>query len=142
LLDEFAPVLAQIEDPRLRRLYAENFATLVGVDLKLVEQSVTRALAGSTHPATAIQPVSQPITKAAPEAVKIDLTKAPRTEVELLNVILSKEVYLQEALKADVADQLTHPGCKATFLRIAEVYRQMPNKFDTLSASWRMKLRQ
>ena len=45
-----------------------------------------------------------------------------------------QEVYLKEALEADILEQFSHLGCKAVFARIIEVYGQMPNKFDTLSA--------
>ena len=126
--------MAQIQDTRLRRLYSENLANLVGVDIKLVEQSVSRAVAGMSHPGSAIRPVSQETTKPVPTAPKFDLSKVPRVEGELLNVILMREVYLKEAIESGVVEQFTHLGCKAVFLRIAEVYGQLPNKFDTLSA--------
>ncbi len=135
LLDEFAPHLVKVPDLRLRRLYSENFANMIGVDIKLVEQSIARAGAHSPHAGSAIRPEASTQTSEMPqEAVLFDLTKAPRAEVELLNVILMQEVYLKEALEADILQQFSHLGCKAVFTRISEVYGQMPNKFDTLSA--------
>ncbi|MBX3020248.1 MAG: DNA primase [Bdellovibrionales bacterium] len=135
-LDEIGPILALTSDPRLRRLYAQNVAVMLDVELRLVEQSVARA-ANSTGASVPIQKVVRPA--AAPvvapsEGVKFDLTKLPRVELELLNVILMKEVYLKEALAAEVGDKFSHPGARAVFERLAEVYRQMPSKFDTLSA--------
>jgi DNA primase len=129
LLDDFAPVMGRIQDARLRALYCANFANLVSLDVRLVEQSVAKL---PTVPREKIE--AQPIQPVAPVAVKIDLNKVPPAEVGLLNVMLLKEVYLQEALQSDVVEYISHPGCKAVFQRIAEVYRQMPSKFDTLSA--------
>jgi DNA primase len=153
LMDEFGAILAQITEPRLRRLYRQNLANLLDVNIRLIEQSELGASGpGSGRPS---QPqagrnrgVSSRGTEAVPsgpvldqrlsptdsEAPIIDLSKASRPELELLNVILMKEVYLKEALEADVGAALTHPGCIAVFQKIAEVYRQMPSKFDTLPA--------
>jgi len=131
LLDEFGSILAQVADPRLKRLYGENLANLLGVDIKLIAQSIKQAAGVNPPP----QPnVSAPMPSVPPLPSVFDLSRAPRAEVELLNVILMKEVYLVEALKSDVGENFKHSGCAAVFARISEVYRQMPNKFDTLSA--------
>ena len=131
LLDDFAPILAQVQDPRLRSLYAANFANMVGVEIKMVEMSVNRTTR------SVIKPVSQPTTAPAArvESVdRIDLSKASRPELELLNVMLMKDVYLKQGMESGVGPEMLHPGCKAVFLRMCEVYGQMPSKFDTLSA--------
>jgi len=143
LMDEFAPMLAQTNDPRYRSLYIRNFANMLDVDSRLVEQSVKKAMSPSGGPApraAAVKPLvleSKPVQSAvdpAPKPLVFDLKKAPNSEVELLNVILLKEVYLKEALDAGIGDQFSHLGVRSVFKRIAEVYRQMPNKFDSLSA--------
>ncbi len=125
-LDEVAPILEKILDPRLRALYIDNLARMIEVKPQLIEQSVK----GGSRPV--VSPVSKAPTGS--EGDKIDLSSLKRTEQELLNVILLKEVYLKEALESGVFDQISHPGGHAVFARIAEVYRLMPNKFDTLSA--------
>lgn len=133
-LDEVAPLLAATPDSRLRRLYAQNIADLADVNIRLVEQSV----AGLAKPGAQAAPrVSQPSQATAIEAstpVIFDLNKAPRPEVELLNVMLLREVYLKEAIAAEMGSYFTHPGCRGVFNRCVEVYRQMPSKFDNLSA--------
>lgn len=141
LIDEFTPVLVAASDPRVRSLYIDGFANMLNINRGLVEQSVKRALSGAPKPAMLAKPAPKPLTETAPAAQEtqtdppqIDLNKAPRAELELLNVILMKEVYLKEALEADVVDKFAHPGTKQVFTRIAEVYRQMPSKFDTLSS--------
>jgi DNA primase len=133
LLDEFAPILALIPDARLRRLYCENFSNMIGVELKLVEQSVKQALGAAPQPIVA-KPAVNPTVAAPSQVTVFDLNKAPRAEVELLNLMLMKEVYLKEAIQSQVVEQFTHPGCTAVFRKILEVYGQMPSKFDTLSA--------
>jgi hypothetical protein len=77
---------------------------------------------------------TQPATKPEPDMDKIDLSKASRPEIDLLNVMLMKEVYLKEALASGVGEQFAHSGCAAVFHRVGEAYRLMPSKFDTLSA--------
>lgn len=131
LLDEFGPVLAQIADPRLKRLYAENLANMLGVDIKLIAETLRSSPPAVAQPA---REMSVPTPQAAPMPPVFELSKVPRAEVEILNVMLMKEVYLKEALTSEVGEHFKHPGSKAVFARIAEVYRQMPNKFDTLSA--------
>lgn len=138
LIDEMAPVIGATADPRLRSLYIQNFANMVDVDQRLVEQSVKKAMSGATTPTP--RPSAAPAKPAAsnvpspPTAPLLELNKVPRAELEILNVILMKEVYLKEALAAEIGEQFSHPGARAVFARIAEVYRQLPNKFDNLSA--------
>jgi len=152
LLDQLAPVLSKAQDERIRSLYIDNIALMIDLDRKLIEQSVISSAAGQlpkTVPQTqgglrgslqaqrvpAIPPGSgeRPPTQS-PPADKIDLSKLPRVEGEILNVILLKEVYLKTALESGALEQMSHPGARAVAARIAEVYRLMPNKFDTLSA--------
>jgi DNA primase len=147
-LDEMAPLLAATADIRLRRLYGQNVAALADVPLSLVERSVVALLKSSsakegrkpssTHSGIASAFATATATATAiesPEApVTFELSGAPRPEIELLNVILLKDVYLKEAMAAGIVDYFTHPGAKAVFQKCVEVYRQMPNKFDNLSA--------
>jgi DNA primase len=141
LIDEFTPVLAATADIRVRSLYIDGFANMLDINRALIDQSVKRALSGAPRPQSQPKPAAKALTETPPAAAQaqsdqpqIDLNKVPRAELELLNVILMKEVYLKEALNSDVADKFAHPGAKQVFARIAEVYRQMPNKFDTLSS--------
>lgn len=147
LMDEFAPTLAQIADPRMRALYMQNFANMVDVEERLVAQSVAKVGkdTSSAAPRPSVNKTTPPNRnreprtengepKSADSLPQIDLNKAPRAELEILNVMLMKEVYFKEALEAGIEGQLSHPGVTQAFHRMAEVYRQMPNKFDSLSA--------
>jgi DNA primase len=140
LLDELAPLLAQTQDSRLKHLYQQNLANLLDVDPRLVGQSIAKASsggsgAGPTSHTSRPTPEPAPTPVSAPsEPVKFVLTKVPRAELELLNLILMKEVYLKEAVAAEVGDKFSSAGARAVFQRVVEVYGQMPSKFDTLSA--------
>jgi DNA primase len=136
LLDELAPVLAMAQDARLRRLYASSLANMLNVDVRLVEQSVARPAQSPSQPpsVTARTPVAETPQPKSPAPVKFELAKLPRAELELLNLVLMKEVYLKEALRAEIGDEFSNLGARQVFRRIAEVYGQMPSKFDTLSA--------
>lgn len=145
VLAELAPILAVVQDPVLKRLYANDLANRLSVDVRLVERSVASPGAVTTGSRVPAPPVVKathgpPIVgkgspEVAPNPSSFELTKVPRAELEILNVILMKEVYLKEALKAEIGDKFSHTGARGVFQRIAEVYGQMPSKFDTLSAS-------
>lgn len=126
LLDQLIPILERIPDERLFRLYIDNLAVLLDVDRTLIERSVNGERPLPNRPRTPTPPPRNPD--------KIDLSRIPRLEQELLNVILMKEVYLKEALKSGVFAEISHPGLKRVVARIEEEYRLMPNKFDNLSA--------
>ncbi|MGE0525654.1 MAG: DNA primase [Bdellovibrionales bacterium] len=146
VLDELTPLLGAIEDRRLRQLYARNLSNLLDIDMKIIMQSIANLSkkGSASGPAAgnprSVTPRSAPIhpristDSSTSSRPGLDLSQAPRVELELLNVILMKEVYLKEALKSGVGDELLHPGCQNVFRRIAEVYGQMPSKFDSLSA--------
>ena len=133
LLDDFAEILAVVPDARLRRLYGQNLANILDVELRMVEQSVAKVTVGARGASVPETPAA-PVATQGPSVDKIDLSKAPPPVLELLNLMLMKEVYLKEALASGVGEFLQHPGCTAVFHRIAEVYGLLPNKFDTLSA--------
>ncbi len=143
LLDQIAPILARAADPRIRSLYIDNLANTMDVAVSLIEQSVNSVGAESVNRPAQNQvsdsryrksDIGVKTASASPSTVTIDLRGIARVEAEILNVILTKEVYLKTALASGVFDQIRHPGAQAVFKRIAEVYRLMPNKFDTLSA--------
>lgn len=144
LLDQLAPILAKAQDPRIRSLYIDSLSLMIDIDRPLIEQSVKASLSEQgPQPRPTANPSrdrAQSSTTGAPAEVgdakadKIVLNGLPRVELELLNVILMKEVYLKKALESGALEQLSHPGGRAVAQRIMEVYRLLPNKFDTLSA--------
>ncbi|MGE4132019.1 MAG: DNA primase [Bdellovibrionales bacterium] len=136
-LDEVGPILESVADSRLKSLYLESLSRLIDVSPALIARSITRQepqvrerdSGGSEGRSPGLEAAQPP---SAPD--KINLKGLPRQELELLNVILMKEVYLKEALASGVLEQFSHSGGRQLGLRIAEVYGRMPNKFDSLSA--------
>ncbi len=129
-LDEMSPILERVSDGRLKTLYIQNLANLIDVAPALIEQSVKKPVKRRE-----VRPQATPeAPKAAQEPDKIDLKGLPKPELELLNVILLREVYLKEALASGVFTQISHPGGRKVFGRLQELYGLMPNKFDMLSA--------
>ncbi len=139
LLDEWGGILSQVADPRLKLLYREKLANLLDVDPKLIlhterDQAQAKGPSGA-RPSRRTSAEPQPmVVGPAPVVDKIDLSRASRAELEILNVILLKEVYLKEALESQVGAEMSHSGLQRVMQIIEDVYRQMPSKFDTLSA--------
>lgn len=144
ILDRLAAILRAIPDARLQNLYVQNTAMHLDVDAKLVRGSLKTSHPSRPQPAPPLTPatVAPPSQatemtdekKEEPKSQPIEVRKVPRVEQELLNVALLKEVYLKEVMDSGVLTQLTHPGLKMVFERLTQLYRQMPNKFDNLSA--------
>ncbi len=80
---------------------------------------------------------SKPVPKEAETATGrsiIKVAKPPRAELELLNVALMREEYFKHVWQSEVVPQITNLGIREIFLRAEELYRQMPSKFDNLTA--------
>lgn len=134
LLDEFGPMLASLPDARVRALYQERLANLVDVPRNLVKQSVIAKSATRPVVPTPESKKTVGVPESASKPPIFDLSRASRAEIEFLNVILFREVYLKEALESLKDEELIDAGARALFLKVREVYRQMPSKFDSLTA--------
>jgi DNA primase len=130
ILDRLAEILKAVPDARLRNLYIQNTSMHLDVDAKLVQASL-KAAAPRTYSQVAENTTETP---EAPAPTRIEVHKPPPVEQELLNVALLKEVYLKEVMSSGVLEEVSDPGLKKVFERLTQLYRQMPNKFDNLSA--------
>lgn len=65
---------------------------------------------------------------------KIQLGKAPKSELWLLNLALMKKKYWNFIQSSGIMDCLTHPGVVKTFYLLVELDRQAPEKFDNFPA--------
>lgn len=145
LLDRMTPFVRSCADNRLKELYMRELAERLSVETAWVQ----RAVAGdkSHEPARRmnVSNVSDP--KPGPEAAKptdsgqnepvpskIKVLKAPRAELYLLNIALTKDKYYQAVKESGVIEDLSHEGIKQVFARIEQLCRQMPSKFDNLTA--------
>lgn len=133
LIQKMIPILESTENLSLRELYIESLAYTLNVDKAVI--SVDRR-AVSPRAAKMEKPARFAPTRPAnsrPESV-IEVGKASRVEVELLNVSLLKSVYLEEVLNSPVMDFIESEGIKMVFKELERLYRQDPSRFDSLSS--------
>lgn len=138
LIDKLSPWLKSARDERLRDLYVSEVAERLRVE----PDWVYRALEGARtrHEPPKGTSVSSSLVEGgkkvavAAKAELIDLKGAPRSELYLLNVALMKDKYYQQVKASGVTAQLSHPGVRRAFERFAQLYLQLPNKFDSLSS--------
>jgi DNA primase len=135
ILDRLKPILASVRDERLLALYIQSTCQFLSVDEKMVRQTLS-------------QPERNQIAKPAPpkespeerrsiddEPVEvIQIVKPNRSELDLLQVALSKEKYLTDVLTSGVVEQIANTGIRQVFKTINDGYGQGQLKFDNLSA--------
>lgn len=149
ILDEIGPYVSATKDPRLRDLYVMEIAQRLGVDTNWLSKSLnTQQKPGEKvgpgiakeqnqeippnriKPSpTAFNPRNQnlAVTKKKPDQV-------PKEEIWLLNLGLLNATFLDSILQEDVLGYLTAPEVRQMFDIISEVYRQSPERFDSLTA--------
>lgn len=143
IVDRVAPILKVTADTRLRDLYQRELAERLAVP----PGWLYKALQG-TSDARAPQPQHNPPpappqmaeAKKAPtepqtgvQERKIRIEKAPRAELELLNLAIKNEEHLKEIRGLQIVDQMQNAGVRETFCLLFELYGQMPNEFDKLN---------
>lgn len=132
-LDRVSPILAEVKDVRLRRLYSEEIARRLGVEIELVEKSMR---VGTRMVRQQIEAITD---KAAQNVIKegsqrVRLAKAPKAEIFLLNLALMSAERLHAIWTSEVVDEFSHPGAQELLTRAYESYRQNPNEFAKLTA--------
>ena len=143
LLDQVQPLLLATQDPRLRRLYVEEVAVRLQMDVTVIERSLRDAKA----PTRVVEPSVVASLSASSESArtepkvttprkKIVLNKISRLELEFLNVLLVSDVFMKEAETLNAGDWFEHPGAKELFDEMLLEYRQNPNGFANLGASF------
>lgn len=149
LLDELGPILKLIPDKRLHDLYKAELQERLGVTPAWIASALTQiapkplssegddrsATAGTQTPAP---PVSAPELN---KKVFIEIKDPPKAEVFLLNLALHRREFLDQTIASGIlgnsesgVSELTNDGIRQVFNRVAEIYRHMPNEFDSLTA--------
>lgn len=143
LLDQVQPLLMATQDQRLRRLYVEEIAVRIQMDVSVIERSLrdAKATAKTVEPSVVGPSVGAgAIAKIEPKMVtprkKIVLNKISRLELEFLNVLLLSDVFLKEADALNARGWLEHPGALELFDELLIEYRQNPSGFANLGASF------
>lgn len=138
LLDEIIPLLLNIADLRLRDIYSQWLCDLFGTEKQWAKNQLLKAFRGHQAPKPAVsEKVSesmQPIENIDEFRPPIVLVNPPRVELELLNVALIKPEYFEAVVLANIFSELESQSIREIFLRAQDLYRQMPNKFDSLTA--------
>ena len=145
LIDRMTPFVRSCADNRLKELYVRELAERLGVETSWVQ----RAVAGDRgYEPSRPHKVSNPSESRPPAEVAvaagfeglqvapqiITVLKAPRAELYLLNIVLMKDKYYQVVKESGVIEDLSHEGIREVFARIDHLCRQMPCKFDNLTA--------
>jgi len=147
IVDRVAPILKVTADMRLRDLYQRELAERLSVPAGWLYKALqsggggagnrTAAPEGHVKVAPAAAPeVSKPDVAAPQTGVqrsKIRIEKAPRAELDLLNLSLQNEDYLREIQGLQVVDQMQNAGVRESLCLLFELYGQMPNEFDKLN---------
>lgn len=137
LIEKMAPILDMVESPSLKSLYVESLAYALNVDksvipvnIKSVSSSRSQGRPLFSRGRGSAMRAEAPANSRPESSILVE--KASRVEIELLNVSLLKSVYLDEVLKTAVFDQMESEGIKMIFKELERLYRQDPERFDTL----------
>ena len=144
ILDSLAPIFNQIQDSRLLSLYKNDVAERLGVEGEILDKSMRQSLSSSQNRTPSPQAIgvkdrqdfSAVDQKSSDysDLQKVDLSRAPRTELYLLNLALKSQKYFDRVCDLSVEEKLTHSGVREIFRRASNAYRQDPARFDSLTA--------
>lgn len=143
LMDHLSPHLKACSDSRLKDLYMRELAERLDVESAWVQKAVASGQSLEPNRFVGVSKPQEGPPGGAPAAPKkepgevptrIRVAKPPRSELYLLNVMLMKEKYFQAVMSSETAEQISHEGIKQVLARAQQLYGQMPNKFDSLSA--------
>lgn len=136
IVDKLAVHLRACSDKRLKELYVQEVAQRLGVENNWVLRALGISKPYEPKASTTVSNEKEAAPAPAPinQAQKIKVLRPPPAELQLLNVALMKEKYFQLVIQNGVVDSLVHEGVRAVFARAIQLYGQMPNKFDSLTA--------
>lgn len=148
-----APTLLKMKNAQLRDLYLLELARQLDVDqpwvrrtlaglqaeqekLKPIQaKSVGGATATEVPPAPSLEQATVVAIESQIELTRVSLKGAPRDEVFVLSMALSKEYLLQAVISGLDLVHVTHDGVRQIMNLAIEKYRQNPSIFDSLGAS-------
>ncbi len=131
LLDILGPVLMASPDERLRDLYSHELAGWLNLPQKWVASALRKNVEGVPKQAPKTSQTVAPPVDVPSDLVTVE--KAPRAEIELLNLALLRAEYLDEILASNIMSQFASKALVEIFNRIERIYRQMPSNFDKLT---------
>ncbi|MBX9765930.1 MAG: hypothetical protein K2X47_01550, partial [Bdellovibrionales bacterium] len=149
ILDEIGPYVSATKDPRLKDLYVMEIAQRLGVDTNWLSKSLNTQQKPGERVGPGIAkgqnleippdrfkaaPSGFPPRNQNPAVTKKKPAQVPKEEIWLLNLGLLNATFLDSILQEDVLGYLTASEVRQMFDIISEVYRQSPERFDSLTA--------
>lgn len=161
LSTQLQPIFSSIQDSRLRQLYLKEAAERLAVDEKWLFQAVSghrndfgqnnSQAAGGPRKNSSSSPPNSPSSRASGVVVpesnhkeeasltdetpdQIQLKGASQAEIVLLGLVLKNHANCELLLRAQSLDEIPHQGVREVLKRVADVYRQAPEKFDKLTS--------
>lgn len=139
LMDKFSPLLNIISDNRLRDLYVEEIAKLLGTDVSWVAKALTSGPNSKKLPISNKTEASEAVTPPPQKSVqfigsKIKVAKGPKAEVFLLNLALMAPDRFNAIWESEIVSEFSHPGVQELFIKAFEFYGQNLSRFDKLTA--------
>lgn len=144
LADRARPLFEAMSDVRLKKLYVQEMAKLMQVEVPWLIEALRgaglKSPRGSSE-ATRLQK-SVPLAETAlenkatannvPEDFELEIKSAPQAEKVLLSLAIKSRANFEIFLESKVENFLTHQGIQNVFKIAADLYRQVPEKFDKL----------
>lgn len=162
LANRIVPVMASIQDTRLKQLYLTETAQKLNVDEKWLRQSLTPAnnatstlqkpnqaqnyknfnsntdQPSSANSGSAGNPVGESLDlkpRLTEEFIdQIQLKGASQAEVLLVGLALKNHANIEALLEANGIEEVPHQGIREVLQRAADVYRQAPENFAKLTS--------
>ena len=142
LIDRVRPILDLMADERLRKLYIEMIKDRLGVSA----QWIAEALGGKARPPQVVRPQPESLqassSNIASDKAELTETAAPaillkgasRAELVLLSLAIKNRANMALVLASEVERELQSMGVRQVLDIGTQVYRQVPEKFDSLAA--------
>ncbi|MFK8137862.1 MAG: DNA primase [Bdellovibrionales bacterium] len=143
IIDKVFPVLLKVKDSRLKELYIRETADRISVEEAWLKDTLRQMWRDSSKKSRASSHATPP--QAAPENYiphhelssenkKLDMSKVPKHELELLKLCLIKEEILKSFLFGNDFAYLEAVESNEIFGRIRQIYGQQADSFDKLPA--------
>jgi DNA primase len=143
VVDRMAPYIHCATDIRLKNLYFEEIKERLLVKGPWLKSAIGAPQPASTHH-------EKPIVNHSPDEKindfnsleSISVISASLSEIHFLNLCLMKEDLLKSAIDTQFSSHIRHEGVRKIFAKIEDHYRQFPNKFDSLTTSLMMSIKE
>lgn len=138
VIEKMAPILLACSDKSLMMLYVDEIQGRLQVDERWLMRALAPYREKNAKPhsfSTPSAPKSEPQLTQKGHSMVYNLAGISNTERFLVNLALLDENLLKLLENHEILEQFSHKVLAAFLHELNQLYGQMPNKFDTLSAS-------